>query len=258
MSGYAGPMKRILACSALALTVAPALVQAQAAPPAGYLAPGAIDPAAILPEPPTPGSPAEVADRAGYAEAARLVGTPRWAQAAADDDMSVAAGFRHFRCALNAELTPERAPALNRLFTRTRLDVGTFAEGIKARYGRKRPFAEDAPDAPLCIAIPPERRATTSLTYPSGSATLGWLWGLALAQAAPERASQTVARGRELGDSRLVCRVHYQTDVDAGRLLASAMFARVQTEAAFRADVEAARAEIAAATAPTPLPGCGT
>jgi acid phosphatase (class A) len=60
--------------------------------------------------------------------------------------------------------------------------------------------------------------------------------------------------GREIGDSRMICGVHYQSDVEAGRMLGAAMVSREHANAQFRADFAAARAELAkvsAASAPS-------
>jgi acid phosphatase (class A) len=87
----------------------------------------------------------------------------------------------------------------------------------------------------------------TDGSYPSGHSALGWGWALVLAEAAPERADAILQRGRDFGQSRLVCNVHWQSDIDNGRLMAAATVARLHADAAFRADLDAARAEVAAA-----------
>ena len=43
----------------------------------------------------------------------------------------------------------------------------------------------------------------------------------------------------------MVCGVHYQSDVQAGRLAASSVFAALQNQGAFVSDVQAARTELA-------------
>jgi len=63
-----------------------------------------------------------------------------------------------------------------------------------------------------------------------------------------------MARTHAFTESRLVCRVHYPTDVRAGERLAAAIYARLQSSAEYEADVRAARAEIAAAPKPRGCP----
>lgn len=65
-----------------------------------------------------------------------------------------------------------------------------------------------------------------------------------LAEVIPARTAQLVARGRAFGDSRRVCNVHWLSDVEEGRVVATAVVARLHAEPAFRADVDAARHEV--------------
>jgi acid phosphatase (class A) len=65
-----------------------------------------------------------------------------------------------------------------------------------------------------------------------------------MAELVPDRAAQLVARGRAFGDSRRVCNVHWLSDVEEGRVVSTAVFARLHAEPAFRADLDAVRAEL--------------
>jgi acid phosphatase (class A) len=60
----------------------------------------------------------------------------------------------------------------------------------------------------------------------------------------PEKAAALFARGREAGDNRLVLGAHYPTDVEAGRLLATAVATALFQNPAFLKDFEEARAEV--------------
>ena len=83
-------------------------------------------------------------------------------------------------------------------------------------------------------------------SYPSGHTTLGWMWALILAEIAPERINAILSRGLAFGESRVVCNVHWESDVTAGRILGAGVVARLHADAAFRKDLEAAKAEFAA------------
>lgn len=242
---------------AATLVIAFALPAAAQAPerPSGYLAAGAFDESALVPPPPARGSPAEQADLAGWRAAESGADGPAWRRAAADNAaIGGPAPALMFDCALNVRLDLAAAPAVNRLLLRAAVDAEGAAERLKVRHRRPRPYADNA-TARLCVDVPAARRATSSPTYPSGSATLGTAWSLILAELVPDRAAPVLARGREIGEGRLACRVHYASDVAAGRELAAAMVARLHAEPAFRADLEAARAELAG-VARTALPGC--
>jgi acid phosphatase (class A) len=82
-------------------------------------------------------------------------------------------------------------------------------------------------------------------SYPSGHVAIGWVWALILGEIAPERADAIFARGRTFGESRIICNVNWSSDVAAGRFIGAAAVARLHADPAFRADLEAARAEVA-------------
>jgi acid phosphatase (class A) len=73
----------------------------------------------------------------------------------------------------------------------------------------------------------------------------GFAWGLILSELAPRKAGELMQAGAAIGDSRVICGVHYQSDVEAGRQLGAAMVARLHAEPAFEKDLAAARAELA-------------
>ena len=106
-----------------------------------------------------------------------------------------------------------------------------------------RPCVE-YPDLPKCPLSFPDLPASGS--YPSGHATLGWLWGSILAEIAPEFADQLIARAIAFGDSRIVCGFHYPSDVAAGRLAAAALLDRLHADAGFQKDLAVAKKELTA------------
>jgi hypothetical protein len=85
---------------------------------------------------------------------------------------------------------------------------------------RTRPFA--AYEEPTC-APQDEARLRKNGSYPSGHATVGWVWALILAEVDPARADAILARGRSYGESRLVCNVHWQSDIIEGGFLGAAV-----------------------------------
>jgi acid phosphatase (class A) len=206
-----------------------------------YLAAGALDTAAVLPPPPRPGSAAQAADAAIYASTRALAGTPRWQLAIADVPSGVPRLLDDFSCAAGRRLDPARLPALTELLARTRRDVVAAVRDAKAHFARGRPHLGN--DAALCV----ERieALDRSFAYPSGHATEGWTFGLVLAALIPERATAILRRGRIYGESRIVCGVHWASDVEAGRSTGAALFAALVGNPAFRADLERARAELA-------------
>jgi acid phosphatase (class A) len=58
------------------------------------------------------------------------------------------------------------------------------------------------------------------LSYPSGHATYGYLMAYLLSDMVPERRAQLLERAREFARQRMLCGVHFPSDIEAGRLSA--------------------------------------
>lgn len=220
----------------------------------GYLPPGAAPDSLLLnPPPPAPGSPAEARDVAASEAALALYGTPRWKLATQDALLSPDTATATFSCAAGLRIDAANTPKLNALLLRTASDLGRSTSATKRTYMRARPFTVNG--KPMCT---PEQDSVLRHdgSYPSGHSALGFGWGLILAEAIPDRAAQLVARGRAFGDSRRICNVHWLSDTEEGRIVAAAVFARLNAEPAFQADLAAARAEVAAVTKRDPGADC--
>jgi acid phosphatase (class A) len=235
---------------------APAPEQAASGKAIGYLAAAAV-PASLqlLPAPPAEGSPGQALDQAVNREALALRGSARWQQAARDADLSFPAGAGQFACALGVPIDAQRTPHLYTLLERSRIDASAATKAAKNHYRRPRPFMLN--QLPVCTPDD-EDGLRHSGSYPSGHSAIGWAWALILGEIAPDRADALIARGRNYGESRLVCNVHWQSDVLAGRFMGAATVARLHADPAFRADLEGARREIADARAQglTPAKDC--
>jgi acid phosphatase (class A) len=211
----------------------------------GYLAPGAVpDSLQINPPPPAPGSAAEARDIEASKAALKLQGTPRFVLAKRDADIFLPDVISIYSCAAGVELGPKTTPKTNQLLQRALRDLAGATSPTKRKYMRARPFTVN--NQPTCT---PDAEQVLRMdgSYPSGHAALGFGWSLILSEAMPASASRLVARGRAFADSRRVCNVHWLSDTEEGMLVASAVVARLNVEPEFRADLEAARAELAAA-----------
>ncbi len=216
---------------------------AQAPRIGGYLR-GALAPdtLAILPPAPAPGSPRDLADRAIFKATRALKDTPRWSLAKSDVDFSVSAMMADFSCAAGVSLDPKTAPILADLLRNIGPDVAAAVNRPKEAYKRKRPYLVDEGD----ICVETSDSLARNFDYPSGHATLAWAIGLLIAELAPDRAGAVLSQARAFGESRVVCGVHNASAVEEGRTAGAALTAALRGDPAFRADLDAARGEMAA------------
>jgi acid phosphatase (class A) len=217
------------------------------AAPAGYLRPEEVpNSLALLPSPPESGSAMFAQDEAVSKEAHTLRDTPRWKQATLDAVLSFPQAAETFSCALDAPVTQQDSPRLYAMLLRMFGDTIAATSSAKNKYARARPFM--VYNEPTC-APGDEASLRANGSYPSGHTTIGWAWALVLAEVAPDRAGQVLARGRSYGESRIVCNAHWQSDILQGRFVGASVVARLHANAEFRRDVEAAKKEFAAVRA---------
>ncbi|KAB1075800.1 phosphatase PAP2 family protein [Methylobacterium planeticum] len=211
-----------------------------------YLADAAMpDTVAILPAPPASHSAAENADKVAFNATRALKGSPRWDLATADVAEGASAILDNFACVLGTRLDQVRVPALITLLERSRLDIARATRGPKVHYRRLRPFVGN--DAPICVQR--SQQLADSFSYPSGHATQGWAYALIMASLVPGKATAILTRGRAYGESRVICGVHWMSDVEAGRTNGAAIVAALQGDAGFRTDLERARQDLGRALA---------
>ena len=201
---------------------------------------------ALVPAPPVAGSAGFALDEQISREARALRGTPRFAQATHDAELGFPEGANQFSCAIDLDVDAQRTPALSRLLERSRIDASAATRAAKKHHQRPRPFMVNG--EPTCTPQD-EAGLRRNGSYPSGHTSIGWAWALLLSEIVPDRADAIIARGRNYGGSRLVCNVHWQSDILEGRFMGAAAVARLQDNPAFQRDLLAARREITLARA---------
>ncbi len=236
-----GDMRQILtSLVATAILAASASAQVAAIPrQAGYLGAERLpDSLSILPPPPGAGSLAEQEDKRVFADTRKLEGTDRWTLAARDAVNYLGA----YDCALGVTLDLSKTPHLRNLLSRMGADASVETNKTKDYYKRPRPFVGGAEH--ICRE---DQRAglTKSPAYPSGHSTFGWSVGLVLSELAPDKATALLMRARSFGESRVVCGVHYVSDIEEGRTNGAGLVAALHADPEFRADMDAARKELA-------------
>lgn len=195
----------------------------------------------LLPPPPQPGTPAWEWDKAQYEWGKSLRDTPRGAQAVDDCNLSGDNLAETFSPGMGIEISREATPAIYDLILNMREDLGELAtRHAKEHYMRPRPFIVFGEDT-----CNPDHQAelSTNGSYPSGHTAVGWGIALVLAEINPACQDAILKRGYEMGQSRVICGYHFQSDVDAGRLVASAMVARLHADKGFAKKLDKARKE---------------
>lgn len=222
-----------------------AAVALAGAPETGYLAGHEVDFRSVLAPPPAVDSLWDRADQQ-LVQAYQSVDADRWQMAEDDADENVL--YARFAAAFGRPIDSKSTPALVALLERALDDVDVTAEAAKRYFHRPRPFQRLQLQR-VCakpVAPKPELSAMTGTSYPSGHSTLGWTVAMILARVAPERSAALMARAEEYATSRLVCGMHFPTDVEAGHLVATAVVAHLDASKAFNADLVRARREYAA------------
>lgn len=208
----------------------------------GYLAPSELpNSAEFLAPPPAAGSAAYSSDEETYRATRHLRDTPRWLLAKLDADLTFPNAAKVFSCALGMPIAEETSPHLYILIRRVRADASRANDKGKDLYKRRRPYVAFGDTS----CTPNEQHKDDS--YPSGHTSIGWAWALVLAEIAPDRADGIFARGLAFGESRLVCGVHWKSDIDAGRVVGAATVSRLHASPVFAAQLALARKEIEAA-----------
>ena len=178
----------------------------------------------------------------------------RWWLATAHAELRPPEAAQHFDCVLGARLAGAPRPALTRLMNRLLTDADSLTRILAETAPRPRPIKAIAGLQP-CVRVNDAVRDTSS--WPAGAAVVGSAYGEMFAALAPDRSEAARRIGREIGLSRVVCRMNWPADVTDGAALGQRLYAVEAQSATFAADLEAARADVAAARAEgLSSPGC--
>jgi acid phosphatase (class A) len=129
-------------------------------------------------------------------------------------------------------------PRVERLIERAEDDVRLYIRAAKETFRRRRP-GEIEPRLTPCIDGVRE-----DLSYPSGHAAYGYATAYLLTGLAPQRRDALLARADEFARQRMMSGVHFRSDVEAGRLGAQWLVARMPASPRFADDAAAAEKEL--------------
>jgi acid phosphatase (class A) len=146
-----------------------------------------------------------------------------------------------FRPQIGNAFNADSLPITAAFSKRVKNDEGINAAPAKLGFARVRPYNLDKTLSPVC------KTKTIDDAYPSGHTTTGYLMALVLIDMVPEKRDEILARADDYGNNRLVCGVHYRSDLGASRLLAYRIHAVMGTNPQYQTELTAAKAETRAA-----------
>jgi len=183
-----------------------------------------------LPGPPKMNEMRFAYDTAQYRWGKRMRPTPRGEKARLDAEYSIERMAVIFSPVMGIEISKENTPQIWKLLTDAARTADFACDSAKITYMRPRPYMVF--NEPTLV---PEDEAVLRKngSYPSGHTTLGWTTALILCEINPEAQDAILKEGFEYGQSRVIAGFHWQSDVDAARVVSSAAFARLHTSKAY-------------------------
>jgi acid phosphatase (class A) len=200
-----------------------------------FLQPSPLNLALIIERPPSNNSAVTIAELKQLHDIEKVRTVQEANEAKADDaeqDIFV------YRSIFGSAFTPGNLPVLASLSADVHNEEGIATESLKADYARPRPYQLDPSLHPVC------KVTTEANSYPSGHTLSGYLLGYTLAYLTPEKKDLILARTAEYAHNRLVCGVHYPSDVEASKNLAAAMFGSMLQNPAFQQRLRDAQKEL--------------
>lgn len=148
--------------------------------------------------------------------------------------------IKEFSIPFGLQISEKGTPQIYKLLKNALATCDSVCTLPKIYYIRKRPFVHFG--EPTLV---PEQEAShiNNGSYPSGHTILGWSAALLLMEINPEAQDTLLARGYMYGESRIVAGYHWASDVEAGRLAASAAYAKLHTSKCFLKQMKRARKE---------------
>jgi acid phosphatase (class A) len=209
--------------------------QAGASPKvAYYIDPMVLDLPDLIPNPPAADSAANRAELAALHQI-EVSRTPEQVAAAkADEDNETLFLYKNV---LGAGFNADALPLTAELGVHVKNEQSVAGGELKPVFARPRPYQTDKTLHPVCDLT----EAPNS--YPSGHALTGYLEGLTLAEIVPEKRAEILARADDYAHNRLVCGVHYPSDVEASRRVAYVVFGYMLATPRFQRDLAAAKVE---------------
>jgi len=205
----------LLFCAAV-FAQAPAAPHVQAASTGYYTRNAPPDLSGIIPPPPAQNSDTTKAELAGLHKIEQSR-TPAQVAAAQDDDQHE--DIFYLRTVMGKGFTPDHLPLLAALSDRMESEGSAASHALKGEFKRPRPYQFDRTLHPVCETVAQPN------SYPSGHSIVSSLDAFILIRIVPEKSREILERADDYAHNRMVCGVHYPSDLAAGREVAYVLLA---------------------------------
>ena len=164
----------------------------------------------------------------------------RAALAIAQAETKLSEMVRMFSEPFGMEISAQKTPAIMNVIERGIATLRQVGRVPKKHYMRRRPF--DRFNEPTLVPKDEEVLRKNG-SYPSGHTILAWSMAMLLVEINPAAQDALLKYAYEWGQSRVIAGFHWQSDVDASKVLVSGAFASLHNDETFLADMKKARAE---------------
>lgn len=195
----------------------------------------------FYPAPPDTMSPQFMYDISQYMWGKKMrQDSARAALAVAQTVETVAEMAKLFSEPFGMEISAQKTPAIMNLLERGVLTLRKTGSKAKRHYMRRRPY--DRFNEPTLVPAEEERLRTNG-SFPSGHTARAWAMALLLVEVNPAAQDALLKYAYEWGQSRVIAGFHWQSDVDASKVIVSGAYPSLHTNEAFLADMRKAQAE---------------
>ena len=167
----------------------------------------------------------------------------RAAMARRDACWGVQPTLDNFADAFGMHVSKTETPEIWELLERGVNTVIQIRKAPKAFYHRIRPFMYFGEHLLTNGVEESDSILANDGSYPSGHTALGWTVAMILAELSPSHADALFARAYQYGESRIIVGAHWQSDVEAGRLVAAIGYSQLHNSPEFCEQMARAKAE---------------
>ena len=203
------------------------------------------DAAIYLPKPPTDESVYFAYDLNQHIVNSRKRREAEGVTARADVEYSLDYFCEIFSSQFGKDISSTKTPQIYELLRRIHPSGNAATQAPKSYYRRLRPYVK----LNEISGYPSDDEGLRNTgSYPSGHASGSWLYALVLSEINPKAEEEILARAYQYGQGRVITGFHWQSDVDAGRIVASAVYSHLHACDEFMKQMSLAKQEFEGST----------